>query len=247
MKLPQGRKIHFVVMGNVFPPNKDIHEKFDLKGSLIGREVSAEDLKNKPGIVMKDVNWMNMKRKLKLGPQKAKILLDQLDRDSDLLMDLNIMDYSLLVGIHSLKKGNSENLREHSLSVFEPDQNHLSRQPVSNKAATKASNLRRVLAQSDPVQLDTNKLPEHTPLERKDCVFYSDDGGYLATTEKNEPMNELYFIGIIDVLTPYNFVKRTETMWKSLSADKVLHYHSISFIFRILYQQLIQKSMANAF
>ncbi|SAM01251.1 hypothetical protein [Absidia glauca] len=31
VKLPRGRKIHFVVMGNVFPPNKDVHETYDLK------------------------------------------------------------------------------------------------------------------------------------------------------------------------------------------------------------------------
>lgn len=31
VKLPRGRKIHFVVMGNVFPPNKDMHEVYDLK------------------------------------------------------------------------------------------------------------------------------------------------------------------------------------------------------------------------
>ena len=31
VKLPRGRKIHFVVMGNVFPPNKDMHETYDLK------------------------------------------------------------------------------------------------------------------------------------------------------------------------------------------------------------------------
>ncbi|CEG84027.1 Putative 1-phosphatidylinositol-4-phosphate 5-kinase [Rhizopus microsporus] len=31
IKLPHGKKIHFVVMSNVFPPNKDIHETYDLK------------------------------------------------------------------------------------------------------------------------------------------------------------------------------------------------------------------------
>jgi 1-phosphatidylinositol-4-phosphate 5-kinase len=99
----------------------------------------------------------------------------------------------------------------------------MSKQPLSNKAETKASNLRRVLAQSDPVQLgpSSSKLPEQTPLERKDCVFYADDGGYLSTGERNEGTNELYFIGVIDILTPYNIVKRTEHFWKSLSADKV--------------------------
>lgn len=34
VKLPRGKKIHFVVMGNVFPPNKDVHETYDLKVSF---------------------------------------------------------------------------------------------------------------------------------------------------------------------------------------------------------------------
>jgi 1-phosphatidylinositol-4-phosphate 5-kinase len=38
VKLPRGRKIHFVVMNNLFPPHRDVHEIFDLKGSTIGRE-----------------------------------------------------------------------------------------------------------------------------------------------------------------------------------------------------------------
>lgn len=31
VKLPHGRKIHFVIMNNLFPPHRDIHETFDLK------------------------------------------------------------------------------------------------------------------------------------------------------------------------------------------------------------------------
>jgi 1-phosphatidylinositol-4-phosphate 5-kinase len=31
VKLPHGRKIHFVIMNNLFPPHRDIHETYDLK------------------------------------------------------------------------------------------------------------------------------------------------------------------------------------------------------------------------
>ncbi|GAA5999444.1 hypothetical protein JCM5350_001122, partial [Sporobolomyces pararoseus] len=37
VKLPHGRKIHFVIMNNLFPPHRDIHETYDLKGSSVGR------------------------------------------------------------------------------------------------------------------------------------------------------------------------------------------------------------------
>jgi hypothetical protein len=33
-------------------------------------------------------------------------------------------------------------------------------------------------------------------------------------------MTEIYYLGVIDCLTPYTFVKRIETFWKSLSHPK---------------------------
>ena len=86
---------------------------------MIGREVSSEEIKNKPRVVMKDVNWLNLRRRLKLGPEKYKLMIDQMDVDVRFLRDMNIMDYSLLTGVHYLKRGNSENIRDKSLSVFE--------------------------------------------------------------------------------------------------------------------------------
>lgn len=124
-------------MGNVFPPNKDIHQTFDLKGSVVGREVSDEDIKNNQAIVMKgawsnhiyyiyyiyymfqDLNWTNQSKRLELGPLKHKLLMDQLKSDVEFLTKMRIMDYSLLTGIHFMRRGNSENIRDKSLSVFE--------------------------------------------------------------------------------------------------------------------------------
>lgn len=81
VKLPGNRKIHFVVMGNVFPPNKDIHETFDLKGSLIGRELPEEECTTNARAVMKDLNWLNRKKVVKLGPEKGSIFVQQMERD----------------------------------------------------------------------------------------------------------------------------------------------------------------------
>lgn len=39
VKLPRGRKIHFVIMNNLFPPHRDVHTTFDLKvRTLFGSE-----------------------------------------------------------------------------------------------------------------------------------------------------------------------------------------------------------------
>lgn len=85
------------------------------------------------------------------------------------------------------------------------------------------SDMRRLIAESETTELGTsgNKLPEKIPNERRDCVFFKDDGGFRSTDMNDQPLEELYFLGIIDILTPYNYTKRIEHGWKSLRNDKV--------------------------
>ena len=54
VKMPYGRKIHFVIMNNLFPPHRDIHQTFDLKGSTVGRDFKEEDLAQNPRATLKD-------------------------------------------------------------------------------------------------------------------------------------------------------------------------------------------------
>ena len=118
MKLPRGRKIHFVIMNNLFPAHRDIHETFDLKGSTVGREYPEELAAQKPRAVLKDLNWINRGRSLDLGPEKRALMTEQLRRDSDFLKRIDVMDYSLLVGIHNMQRGNRDNVRRNTLKVF---------------------------------------------------------------------------------------------------------------------------------
>ena len=83
-------------MGNVFPANKDIHQVYDLKGSLFGRMLPAGEVSGNPRAVMKDLNWIASGHTLQLGPEKAQLLCMQLDRDVQFLMRHGVMDFSLL-------------------------------------------------------------------------------------------------------------------------------------------------------
>lgn len=47
-------------------------------------------------------------------------------------------------------------------------------------------------------------------------VFRMDDGGFRSSNGKDEPMNLVYYMGIIDVLQPYNLRKKVEHALKSL-------------------------------
>ncbi|KAI9197078.1 uncharacterized protein BJ171DRAFT_523049 [Polychytrium aggregatum] len=216
VKLPGNRKIHFVVMGNVFPANKDIHEVYDLKGSTIGRELKVDE--PKPGDVMKDLNFLNRKKRIVLGPEKRQTLIDQLEKDVAFLIRMRIMDYSLLIGYHDTIKGNKDNIRENTLNVFEPQKETLSR-PTLQKRGSRSSAFKRSIIESEAVTLGSAKLPDNTPSERKYCNFYRDHGGYYSTDDQNNPGLEIYYIGIIDIFTKYNAAKRVEHAWKSMSAD----------------------------
>ncbi|ORY97448.1 hypothetical protein BCR43DRAFT_438695 [Syncephalastrum racemosum] len=242
VKLPHGRKIHFVVMGNVFPPNKDIHETYDLKGSLVGRLLNEEAAK-KPNAVMKDLNFVQNKKKLQLGPQKRKMFVSQLVRDVKLLVRLNIMDYSLLIGIHNMMRGNKDNIRDSTLQLFKPDTKRAERRAsVMKRRQSKAQAMRKAIAQTNPERLDASELPKDTFDERRNCVFYSDDGGFQSTDENDRGTNSLYYMGIIDILTPYDAKKKSEHFFKSMTQDK----RNISAVKPIHYGDRFMDFMAKA-
>ncbi|KAF5368824.1 hypothetical protein D9758_003034 [Tetrapyrgos nigripes] len=161
VKLPHGRKIHFVIMNNLFPPHRDVHATYDLKGSTVGREwidkrkaqeekerresqtqsqvgresqtsekhresenqrEKEKDKKKNPTTpVLKDLNWIKTHQSLELGPEKRALLTEQLRRDKEMLKEIRVMDYSLLVGIHNMKRGNRDQVRRKTLRVFEPE------------------------------------------------------------------------------------------------------------------------------
>lgn len=232
VKMPWGKKIHFVVMNNLFPPHRDIHMTFDLKGSTIGRDYREEDIENNPRATLKDLNWMRRKRTLELGMAKKRLFLEQLQRDVRLLQRLEIMDYSLLIGIHDLKRGNQENLRDKTLKVFnpggeEPDPGSdphtiLMRTPSKLENEKKARELRHIIKSEKPIPvgMTADRMPNSLDEPRKRSVFYGDDGGFGATHENNAPADEVYYLGVIDCLTHYGMIKKIEHFWKGLSSDR---------------------------
>ena len=126
VKMPHlRRKIHFVVMNNIFQTPKPIHTMYDLKGatyhgryvkhtkimakSHMGQDVCRKDLNfqgytsdKKPGSKkiknQPDGDWRQW---LKIGePRRKLIFADQIAADAVFLAKMKIMDYSLLVGVH---------------------------------------------------------------------------------------------------------------------------------------------------
>lgn len=249
VKTPWGRKIHFVVMNNLFPPHRDIHTTFDLKGSTIGRDYKEEDLEKNPRATLKDLNWVRRQRHLELGMQKKRLFMEQLQKDVKLMQKLQIMDYSLLIGVHDLRKGNDENLRARNLQVFSPggdqaeqDPNQvLMRTPSKLENQRRAAQMRQLIKAERPVPMGQSLSGMPDVLEegvvKNDSAFYSEDGGMRATHEDNSPGDEIYYLGVIDCLThvselpiffwfldanrsQYGVIKKIEHFWKGLSHDR---------------------------
>ncbi|KAG6040626.1 hypothetical protein E4U41_007690 [Claviceps citrina] len=232
VKMPYGKKIHFVVMNNLFPPHRDIHTTFDLKGSTIGRDYKEDELQKNPRATLKDLNWLRRHQHLELGIQKKRLFLEQLRKDVVLLKRLQIMDYSLLVGIHDLSRGNEENLRDKTLQIFNPGGERSSTdEPPSVLLRTlskmenvrKARELREKIRQERPVPIgQADKMPSELgeTHSRPGFVFNQDDGGFQATHEDNSPADEVYYLGVIDCLTHYGIIKKIEHFWKGLSNDR---------------------------
>ncbi|CAJ1889737.1 unnamed protein product [Cylindrotheca closterium] len=114
--LDRGQLHTFVVMNAVFPAEASnfVSERYDLKGSTVGREVSEEELERKGrDAVLKDLDLareVDLVRSLQtesnsgeygftIGATAKAALLSQLREDVRLLVDCGVMDYSLLVGV----------------------------------------------------------------------------------------------------------------------------------------------------
>lgn len=78
-----------------------IDKRYDLKGSTQGREtILKEGEVFDPTIAMKDLDFLKAKEKFKLEGDVKRKLLDTLRKDTEFFAKCEIIDYSLLIGVH---------------------------------------------------------------------------------------------------------------------------------------------------
>ncbi|KJE93731.1 hypothetical protein CAOG_008783 [Capsaspora owczarzaki ATCC 30864] len=118
-----GASTHFIVMGSAFFDvtkccniDHDLSEKFDLKGSTIGRSAGPH---TPPGGVLKDMDFTRLGRSIYLAPNDATRLQGQVERDAAFLQSQGIIDYSMLLGIR-LESVGTHNSEQSSSSSSSP-------------------------------------------------------------------------------------------------------------------------------
>lgn len=224
-----GRKIHFVVMNNIFPIGYQIHYKFDLKGSVINRSVDAVKRAH-PGSTWKEAEFAE-KRYMHVGPHDWVLLKATLLDDTQFLASAGVMDYSLLVGIHRFDSDHilhpAPGERIELWTVFIPDKSSYFQYDGNSFIIRKREeeNGRRTKRHDIEPQAVSKLSVEDRIIPQAACLPYQGDdsnrllnfcGGLRATNENDEPLSEIYFLGIIDFLQDYNARKVTEHALKSI-------------------------------
>ncbi|XP_042429823.1 phosphatidylinositol 4-phosphate 5-kinase 1-like [Zingiber officinale] len=238
----KGRKVRFVVMGNMFRTELRIHRRYDLKGSSIGR---CTGMHKTNGITtLKDLDLSYV---FHLEKSWRESLFRQISLDCKFLESQSIIDYSLLLGLHFRAP---EHLKAYSESRNHPTENAaesqlheeirnlpkglrlVAHEPSSVTSLPgshiRGSTLRASAAGNKEVDLllpGTGRLrvqlgvnmPAQANLKLlHNCLLDS------AEIDPIEVYDVVLYFGIIDILQEYNMTKKIEHACKSLKYDPLL-------------------------
>ncbi|XP_013884467.1 phosphatidylinositol 4-phosphate 5-kinase type-1 beta [Austrofundulus limnaeus] len=189
-----GVTVRVVVMNNVLPRAINMHYKYDLKGSLYKRRASRKE-RTKSSPTFKDLDFQDMHEEgLYFDTEMYNNLMKTLQRDCRVLESFKIMDYSLLLGVHVLDQSHREGAESGQAGGD-------CRRPIGQRVLYSTA--------MESIQGDGKAAEAVT----------TDDtmGGIPARTHKDEKL--LIFLGIIDILQSYRFIKKLEHSWKALVYD----------------------------
>ncbi|XP_068450324.1 phosphatidylinositol 5-phosphate 4-kinase type-2 gamma-like isoform X3 [Clinocottus analis] len=180
---------YLLVMRNMFSHRLHVHRKYDLKGSLVSRGASfKEKVKELP--TYKDVDFRKNMQKVYVSDDEKEKTVDKLNKDIEFLVRMRIMDYSLLLGIHDVERAEREEEEmESSDEEEEEDENSLARAPES----------------TSPEGIG-GYMNSFKPMGPGEFDPYVDV--YAIQSAVGAPQREVYFMGLIDVLTQYDTKKK---------------------------------------
>uniref|UniRef100_A0A7S1CBN6 PIPK domain-containing protein n=1 Tax=Bicosoecida sp. CB-2014 TaxID=1486930 RepID=A0A7S1CBN6_9STRA len=227
------KSLHFVVMQSVYAGRHEIHEQYDLKGSTVGRAATEKE-KQRESFVLKDLDLIRSGKKMKFG-EARKSFLTQVRRDCKFLAKLKIMDYSLLLGIHYRSKKDVPGVRRASIAPSGESTSLADSLAEFNKSLARGGaggrsrpKLRRGsslmphhLAVDEtgelvrPAELARTKSVKKTVVRQDDIFTLTSDGVIEGVEPDGGPADEIYFMGIIDILQQYDTKKTLETFFKS--------------------------------
>ncbi|KAK7392503.1 hypothetical protein VNO78_20944 [Psophocarpus tetragonolobus] len=233
-----GQKFRFVVMGNMFCTELRIHRRYDLKGSSLGRSADKIEIDENTTLKDLDLNYC-----FYLEPSWRESLLKQIEIDSKFLELQQIMDYSLLLGVHyrapQQLRPYHHNRTADGLAILaeeDPLEDEASNYPqglvlvprgaddnsVVVGSHIRGSRLRASAAGDEEVDL---LLPGTARLQIQLGVNMPARAELIPGKEEVQMFHEAYdvvlYLGIIDILQEYNMTKKIEHAYKSIQFDSL--------------------------
>ncbi|CAH0548615.1 unnamed protein product [Brassicogethes aeneus] len=213
---------HYIVVSrNVFSNHLSTHRKFDLKGSTVDREASEKE-REKELPTLKDNDFVNEQMKVYIGEEAKSKLMETLNADVDFLTKLHLMDYSLLLGIHEVERGEQELQQMREREAENPQDSDESESGSGLESRNFGFN-----TPPDSPNAVAQFVREHSlQYEGKLQIYqYLDvlQGGiipeldiYAIPSCESAPVKEIYFVAIIDVLTHYGVKKQAAKAAKTV-------------------------------
>ncbi|XP_010547556.1 PREDICTED: phosphatidylinositol 4-phosphate 5-kinase 7 [Tarenaya hassleriana] len=267
IKLKWGKKVRFVVMGNMFCTELKIHRRYDLKGSSQGRFTDKNKIEEKT--TLKD---LDLAYEFHMDKLLREALFKQIDLDCSFLESLQIIDYSLLLGLHFRAPEHLDNILEPPNSMSDQDSVASVEAGLSQELSIPPKGL--LLVRHEPSSVNTEPgphirgsalrafsvgekevdliLPGITRLRVQLGVNMPAQAHHKVLQEEEEKTTsielfEVYdvvlYMGIIDILQEYNMRKKVEHTCKSLHYDP----SSISVIQPKLYSQRFTRFLRKVF
>ncbi|KAJ6816378.1 phosphatidylinositol 4-phosphate 5-kinase 1-like [Iris pallida] len=241
-----GRKVRFVVMGNMFRTELHIHRRYDLKGSTQGRSTSKNSMNENTTLKDLDLPYV-----FHLDKSWRESLFRQISLDCMFLESQCIIDYSMLLGLHFRAPEHLKTLLEPKdtlqSSLCSPADNFdvplqdeiltpsralllVTHEPSSTSSIPgshiRGSTLRASVAGNEEVDLllpEAGRLPVqlgvNMPAQASQKLLHNNDGPSSAEIDVFKDHDVVLYLGIIDILQEYNLKKRIEHAFKSLKYD----------------------------
>ncbi|KAL3620863.1 Phosphatidylinositol 4-phosphate 5-kinase 8 [Castilleja foliolosa] len=237
--LRHGKKVRFVVMGNMFCTELHIHRRYDLKGSSQGRFTNKDEIDE--STTLKD---LDLTYEFHMDKLLHKSLFRQLSLDSAFLESQQIIDYSLLLGLHFRAP-------EHLRSFLDQDSHKSENNDAVDAVISQGDQLLippkgLLLVTHEPDSVSTTPGPHvrgntlkaysignreadlllpgtarlrvqlgvNMPAQANKKITQDDTDS--ADVELFEVYDVVLYLGIIDILQKYNMRKKIEHTCKSL-------------------------------
>ncbi|XP_071403549.1 phosphatidylinositol 5-phosphate 4-kinase type-2 gamma isoform X3 [Centroberyx affinis] len=190
----ESEETYLIVMRNMFSHRLVVHRKYDLKGSLVSREASDKE-RGKELPTFKDMDFRNNMQKVYVTEEQKEKFMEKLNRDVEFLVKLKIMDYSLLLGIHDVGRAEREEEEGEEPSNEEDleTENGLAPAATAGSYGTSPEGIAGYMSSCKP--LGPGEFDPYVDV-------------YAVGSVPGAPQREVYFMGLIDVLTQYDTKKK---------------------------------------